>query len=90
MGSYSLGDAVELLEEMSRATGMSRSAVLRAAVTWLYKQWCDNGKNELWLLQIVKQYDVDVNRRELRSNCKREKTLVVSLEKSEEPVVIEG
>ncbi len=90
MGSYSLGDAVALLEEMSRASGMSRSAILRAAVTWLYKQWCDNGKNELWLLQIIKQYDVDVNRRELKDGCRREKTLIVNIEKSEEPVVIEG
>ena len=90
MGSYSLGDAVELLEEMSRATGMSRSAVLRSAITKLYHEWCERNKNELWLLQIIKQYDVDVDRRELRDNCRREKTLVATLEKSEEPIVVEG
>ena len=90
MGSYSLGDAVALLEEMSRASGMSRSAVLRAAITKLYHEWCERNKNELWLLQIIKQYDVDVNRRELKDRCKHEKTLVTVLEKSEEPVVIEG
>ena len=90
MGSYSLGDAVALLEEMSRASGMSRSAILRAAVTWLYKQWCDRNKDEVWLLTIIKQYDVDVDRRGLKNSCRHEKTLVVNIEKSEEPVVIEG
>ena len=90
MGSYSLGDAVGLLEEMSRASGMSRSAILRAAVTKLYKEWCDRNKDEVWLLTIIKQYDVDVDRRGLKNSCGHEKTVVASLEKSEEPIVVEG